>query len=450
MAMIERKRMPETTLASGGAVPASRLLLVAGGGHFGTYALVKGKTLVIGRDQFSDIRLVDRKISRRHAYIHVGETIEIEDLGSKNGTRLAGRALGPGERTLLETGMNLQIGPFVAVVLQSSGDAVPEQPLRAAIPITDPTPTGVPSVLTRVAAEMVSVLITGETGVGKEVLARTIHELSGRTGQLVAINCASLSESLLESELFGHERGSFTGAGAAKPGLFEVAGGGTVFLDEIGELPPGLQARLLRVLETRTVYRVGGVKPVQLDVRFVAATHRDLAGEVARGTFRRDLFFRINGIVLAIAPLRERRDAIPNLARQLLAGAVTPGKEPPRLSNGALDALMRHGWPGNVRELRTVMERAVVVCDGDEIRASHLLFDDMTPSDASPQPVVPSFQEPANDVEESHPERQRIIAALADCAGNQTYAARKLGISRTTLQHKLAVHRIPRPRKPRE
>src|SRR5262249_32937596 len=147
------------------------------------------------------------------------------------------------------------------------------------------------------------ILISGETGVGKEVLARTIHELSGRTGQFVAINCASLSEALLESELFGHERGSFTGAATAKPGLFEVAGGGTVFLDEIGELPPGLQAKLLRVLETRTVYRVGGVKPVSLDVRFVAATHRDLAREVQRGGFRRDLYFRVNGIVLAIAPL---------------------------------------------------------------------------------------------------------------------------------------------------
>src|SRR5262249_30101713 len=156
----------------------------------------------------------------------------------------------------------------------------------------------------------------------------------------------------------GHERGAFSGAVAAKPGLFEVAAGGTVFLDEIGELPPSLQAKLLRVLETRTVYRVGGVKPVNLDVRFVSATHRQLADEVARGKFRQDLYFRVNGITLNILPLRERRDAIPRLAATFLADVVPPGRAPPQIGPTALTMLMGYAWPGNVRELRTVMERA--------------------------------------------------------------------------------------------
>src|SRR5262249_4080962 len=248
----------------------------------------------------------------------------------------------------------------------------------------------------------------------------------------------------MESELFGTERGAFTGAAAAKPGLFEMAAGGTVFLDEIGELPPGLQAKLLRVLETRTVYRVGGGKPGSLDVRFVSATHRDRGQDAARGAFRRDLYFRVNGIILTVVPLRERREAIPGLARQLLARVSGPGAPPPRLSTSALEALMRHDWPGNVRELRTVMERAAVMCEGDEIRGSHILFDD-APATVAPAPEPESPPQGDGDAEE----RERIVAALAACAGNQTYAARMLGISRTTLQHKLVLHRIPRPRKPR-
>jgi transcriptional regulator with AAA-type ATPase domain len=448
---------PETTIQSGTgtslAGTARRVLLVVGEGQFDTYPLAPG-TLVIGRDPGCDVSLRHPKISRRHAYLHIGATVEVEDLGSTNGTRLAGQRVAEGERIFLEAGKSLQLGPFVAVVLGSTGEETPDEPIRAAIAITDPTPGGVPEVVTRVAAGTVSVLITGETGVGKEILARTIHQLSGRTGEFVAINCASLSESLLESELFGHERGSFTGAAAAKRGLFEVASGGTVFLDEIGELPAGLQAKLLRVLETRMVYRVGGVKPVSLDVRFLAATHRNLADEVHGGAFRRDLYFRVNGISLAIVPLRARRDAIPGLARELLAKVVAPGRTPPRLAGSALDCLLRHDWPGNVRELRTVMERAAVVCDSDEIRAAHILFDESGGRAAvrpAPAPAVDDSPRYAPATQPAAPgeddERERIISALAECAGNQTHAARKLGISRTTLVHKLAVYRIPRPRK---
>jgi len=292
----------------------------------------------------------------------------------------------------------------------------------------------------RVAQGTVSVLIGGETGSGKEVLARSLHELSGRKGELVAINCASLSETLLESELFGHERGAFTGAAAAKPGLFEVASGGTVFLDEIGELPPSLQAKLLRVLESRTVYRVGGLKPVKLDVRFISATHRSLVEEIAEGAFRQDLYFRVNGIMMTVLPLRERRDAIPRLAAGFLADAMPPGRAPPRIAAATLAALVGHDWPGNVRELRTVMERAAVLCEGSELKIGHLLLD----APAARQPSTPTTA-PAPPLLEGD-ERQRILDALEACAGNQTRAAQLLGISRTTLVNKLAVHRIPRPR----
>ncbi len=433
------------TLASGGGATPGRLLLVIGEGHFGTYPLPAGGTVTIGRDPTCDVPLSHPKISRRHTCLHVGDFIEVEDLGSTNGTRVAGRRLKDGKRTLLEVGSNLRMGPYVGVILDAAAELSAEAPARAAVPIADPTPSGVPEVVTRVAQGTVSVLIAGETGTGKEVLARTIHELSGRKGELVAINCASLSESLLESELFGHERGAFTGAGGAKPGLFEVAGGGTVFLDEIGELPASLQAKLLRVLESRTVYRVGGVKPVTLDVRFVAATHRRLADEVARGAFRQDLYFRVNGILLTLLPLRERRQAIPRLAATFLAGAMSPGRAPPRLSPAAVSSLLAHAWPGNVRELKTVMERAAVLCEGDEIRPAHLLLDE-----PATETGAPAVSPPAGTV--SPPpdgdERDRILAALAACAGNQTHAARMLGMSRTTFVHKLDVHRIPRPRTP--
>ena len=425
----------EKTGAAVTTASVRRVLFVVGEGHLGIYPLIDGGALMIGRDPDADVSLAHAKISRYHARVHAGETIAVEDLGSTNGTRVAGRRIEPNRLIDLELGANLAIGPYVAVVLSSTGDAAAGQSLPAAIPISDPTPRGVPDLVARVAKGMVSVLIAGETGVGKEVLARTIHELSGRKGQFVAINCASLSEALLESELFGHEAGAFTGATSAKPGLFELASGGTVLLDEIGELPAGLQAKLLRVLETRSVYRVGGVKPVTLDIRFIAATHRTLTDDVASGRFRQDLYFRVNGIAMAIAPLRARRDAIPALASAFLA-AATPRGRTLRLTTSALAVLVQHDWPGNVRELRSAMERAAVICDGDEIHEAHLLLD------AAPRAAPASPAPRAADGDE----RARILAALDACAGNQTRAARQLGLSRTTFVSKLAVHGIRRPR----
>jgi DNA-binding NtrC family response regulator len=232
----------------------------------------------------------------------------------------------------------------------------------------------------RVAPSDISIVIHGETGVGKEVMAKELHRLSPRAGKpFVGLNCAALTETLLESELFGHERGSFSGAVATKPGLFEVADKGTVFLDEIGETSPAIQAKLLRVLEERTVLRVGGLHPRPIDVRFLAASHKDLEDEVAVGRFRQDLYFRLNGITLEIPPLRERTGEIEGLCANFIADNCRRSRrtDVPTLSREAVQLLKSYAWPGNIRELRNVIERAVLLCTGSRITAEHLPADRM-------------------------------------------------------------------------
>ena len=317
----------------------------------------------------------------------------------------------------------------------------------------------------RIANGTISVLILGETGVGKEILAEKIHRLSPRVdAPYLRLNCAALSESLLESELFGHERGAFTGAVAVKPGLLETADGGTVFLDEVGELPLSIQVKLLRVIEERVVIRVGGLKPRPLDVRFVAATNRDLEAEIARGTFRQDLFFRLNGATLLIPPLRERTPEIPALARAFVAvGAKQAGlAREPTLSKEAVDSLLAYAWPGNIRELRNVVERAVLLCGGATIRPEHLPLEKMRASAPAARPPATPAVAPGlvadrapsrrrsilRRGERMSPEEERaaIEAALHACGGNQTRAAKLLGIGRRTLFNRMREFKFARPR----
>ena len=294
-------------------------------------------------------------------------------------------------------------------------------------------------IMARVARSRVTVLITGETGVGKDKLAHRIHDNSPRAAKpLVAVNCAAFTETLIDSELFGHERGAFTGADKAKQGLFEAADGGTLFLDEVGELSAAAQTKLLRVLEARRVYRVGGVSQRAVDVRVIAATNADIADHVASGRFRSDLFYRLEGIRLHLPPLRERPWEILPAARQFLADhAREEGTSTATLSEAAERTLHAHTWEGNFRELRNVMERAAVLCADGVIHPEDLEL----PVTLSAFPPVAPLGEPARD---------RIIAALAACAGNQTRAANLLGMARRTLIARLDAYGIARPQKPPE
>ncbi len=289
-------------------------------------------------------------------------------------------------------------------------------------------------------AEMVAptdstVLIQGESGTGKEVIARYVHELSGRADSVFSsINCGALPEGLLESELFGHVKGSFTGAVKDKHGLFAAAAGGTFFLDEIGETTPATQVKLLRVLQHREVIPVGATDPQPIDVRLVAATNRDLEAEIRRGAFRSDLFYRLNVINIHLPPLRDRRDDIPLLAESFLQRtAAQRTEEPKRLTPDALDSLQHYVWPGNVRELENALERAVILSSGDSIERA-ALPDRLTTSNAEPLTAPREAENPTLDTIE----RAYINWVLQSEGGHKTRAAEVLGIDPSTLHRKLA------------
>jgi DNA-binding NtrC family response regulator len=508
----------------------------------------------VGRAETNEVSIDHALISREHAVFTIGDRIELQDLGSRNGTFVRGERLAEKEKRVVTPGQLIEIGGATCIIQQGRAaataarlithdafehrlqelasrgadialirlhagaippaeiqrvldatltandlaaayapgeyeisiaegarlDAVRERILKAlardgdvaigaaraprdgrtadelleracedvfrspkaleAPVIIDGAMKDLYEVGRRVARGDISVLLLGETGVGKEVFAEAIHRASPRReGPFVRINCAALSETLLESELFGHEKGAFTGAAEAKIGLLESAGGGTIMLDELGEMPPQTQAKLLRVLEQRQVLPVGGLTPRPIDVRFIAATNRDIEAEVAKGHFRRDLYFRLNGVALVIPPLRERPSEIEALARRFADRAARDiGQTPPSLTPSAIELLLDHAWPGNIRELKNVMERAVLLAD-DTIDPEHLPHERM---------ALP-WSQPATPVEstDGDDDRERILKALEECAGNQTRAAKLLGIGRRTLTSKLTRYGIRRPRK---
>jgi DNA-binding NtrC family response regulator len=302
----------------------------------------------------------------------------------------------------------------------------------------------------QVAPTRATVLIEGESGTGKEVVAHTIHHLSGRpAAKLVIVNCAALSPQLLESELFGHEKGSFTGAAQRRIGRFEQADGGTLFLDEIGEIDAATQVKLLRVLSERTIERVGSNQPVKVDVRLIAATNKNLRELVDAGTFREDLFFRLNVVKIEMPPLRERREDIMLLAASFLAEFARENGRPVKpLTDAAQDFLLRYPWPGNVRELRTAIEHGVVMSNDPAIDTRHLpafLHEPPLHPDVAAGPHHESLKinlDAPPEFNLSALEARAIRAAIQHAAGNRTQAAELLGISRRTLQRKLKDLRI--------
>jgi DNA-binding NtrC family response regulator len=431
---------------------------------------------VLGRGDDVHVCIDHATVSRKHATLILGDEPAIIDHGSFNGTSIGGRKVAPntpvplGIATIAELGETMVVlqveGPDMITGSRGVSPSAPRPELSSRM-------QHLYRLVENIAQSNITVIVRGETGVGKEVVAEEIHRRSPRALKpLVKLNCAALPEHLLEGELFGYERGAFTGAVAAKPGLVEAADGGTLFLDEIGELPPATQAKLLRVVESREVLRLGSLRPKAIDVRFVAATHRDLEDMVARGGFRADLYYRLNGVSLAIPALRERVDEIPRLANEFVMRFCRESKRPTMpITAAAMAVLQAYPWPGNVRELRNVMERAVVFCKSLEIAPGHLglsldrahpsrppaLAGDVRHPSQPPShpPRLPSHPPTANTVafgsatpptiEEM--ERERILSVLAQCGGNQTQAAEILGMSRRTLLRRLDEYAVPRPRK---
>jgi DNA-binding NtrC family response regulator len=434
--------------------------------------------MTIGRDEASAVPIDDPSVSRRHAVLRVGQTLEIEDLGGANGTfvrQMVRASQGNNTvhldvRQLLRRKANLAVGdcllfgtacaviryaprielPDLASGNDSSGGAV-----AAGVVVRDPAMQALYAEATRVARANINVLLLGETGVGKEVLARAIHAHSPRAaGPFMVINCAALAESLLESELFGTEKGAFTGA-LARVGLFEAANGGTVFLDEVGELSLGTQAKLLRVLEERVVTRLGSTRPRSIDVRFVSATNRDVEADLRLGRLRPDLYFRLNGVALFIPALLDRPQELEALAESFLSAACRDMERAPPLaiSLAALDLLRGHAWPGNVRELRNAIERAAVMCTENAILPEHLPPTLLVSNRGHHVPSVPASSgryglPPDFKTDLKSVERTRILQTLEQCDGNQSEAARRLGMPRRTLVTRLTALGLTRRRTP--
>ncbi|MBK8256990.1 MAG: sigma 54-interacting transcriptional regulator [Polyangiaceae bacterium] len=450
------RRTPEVTVehaytSSPEAVPLCLTVSPESGDAFAVVLPALGKVNV-GRDPEAAVSLPGRSFSRLHFAVELnGDVVTVRDLGSRNGTLLNNAAIGEAPvpfafgdelvagdaRFSIVRKTSLPRGALIREIGTAAPGELPEGDADVPPPFRYPSLRKVHNELRRIAPRPISVLIRGETGTGKEVFAREIHRMSKRHGPLVAVNTAALPEALIESELFGHERGAFSGAQAAKAGLIETADKGTLFLDEIGELPMPLQAKLLRVLEEQTVRRVGSNTERKIDLRVISATHQDLETLAQEKKFRQDLLFRLNGAELLLPPLRERRGEMRALAEQLLA-ELSP-EHTPALDASAVQALEAYSFPGNVRELKQVLSRAIAFADHGVITVEHL--PNAVVDAAAPKKTA---DRSAADVRSSVRdfERERIEAALKEAGGNRTRAAEILGLPRRTLIYKLSKMRL--------
>jgi len=390
----------------------------------------RSERLAVGTHPSADLRLTDRTVSRFHCELTIADDrVVLRDLGSRNGTRINGV---PVVVAPLEAGAVLEVGStHISFRLGSEDLRVPlAAGDRFGLAVgTSAVMRAAFATLERAAQNDTTVLLTGDTGSGKDLLAESIHQQSARAdGPFVVVDCGALPSALLESELFGHERGAFTGADRERVGAFEAAAGGTVFLDEIGELDLDLQPKLLRVLERREVRRVGDAHPIPLDVRFVAATSRNLRNEVNASRFRSDLYYRLAVIEVNIPPLRERKEDIPRLAEELLdrLAPADPETRARILTGELLGQLARHHWPGNVRELRNYLERCLTLEEPPEAPTSHT--DTVMPSVDPTLPIAESRERWIARFERSYLEE-----LLHRTKGNVTEAARVAGVSRMQL-----------------
>jgi two-component system response regulator GlrR len=428
-------------------------LVVTSGPDRGTERSCGTAELVIGTDPGADLVLTDPAVSRHHCSITATPRgFLVRDLGSTNGTTVAGVEV---EIGYVKAGASLGVGR-TSVRFDCLAEEVRE-------PLSDEERFGralgqstamrrIFSILPRIAAADSTILLEGETGTGKSLLAEAIHQQSPRAaGPFVIVDCGAIPPSLIEAELFGHAKGAFTGAHAARAGAFEAAAGGTVFLDEIGELPLDMQPKLLHALEERQVKRVGAVEHIKLDVRVIAATHRDLRHEVNRGTFRSDLFYRLNVVKLRIPPLRERPDDIPLLIEHFYRQLV-PGDEagPP---GDLVEPMLLQDWPGNVRELRSAVERSVLLDDpalwreiSGGARSSSPLRQAPSlpppPDEALPEQPGLSFRA-AKERATAHWERSYLRELMRANGGNVSGAARAARMDRNHLRELLRRHRVP-------
>jgi len=404
-------------------------------------------TLRIGSSSDNDLVLSDSTVSRRHCSISpVGGGLRVRDEGSRNGVFVAGaRVLD----AIYSTSFSIQVGDTVLMVEPLADQVSREQASRDRFGDLLGRSSCMRELfadLARIAATDMALLIEGETGTGKELVAESIHRASARAEEpLVVFDCSAVAPTLAESELFGHERGAFTGASAARAGVFEQADGGSIFLDELGELPKDLQPKLLRVLEKREVRRLGSQRTITVDVRLIAATNRNLAAEVTLGNFREDLYFRLAGAHVYVPPLRDRMGDLPLLVEHFLSCAKPP-RSAAEIPSAVWDMFMAHRWPGNVRELSNAVQRLLVMPD----RPLHSMSAPTTASTSSaptaagaeaPTDPAPPLRVARREATEAF-ERQYVEGVLARTAGNVTRAAAVAEVSRQMMQKLMRKHGI--------